>query len=306
MVGVLIGFGIVGFVVAAGYGVGRAGFAGPSAQFVLNRVAFFVFSPALLFVTLARSDVRTLFSSMLVVAVGSAVAAGGIFCLVSVIFLKRSAAETTIGILSSSYLNANNIGLPVAVYVLGSSSFVAPVLLAQLVLFAPVALTVLDITTSGRTSVRQIATLPLRNPIIIGSIAGIIVASSGGHLPTAILEPFTLIGGAAVPTVLIAFGMSLHGAKPLNVSDRRPDVIAAVIVKSAVMPLIAFAIARFGFGMGGHELFAVVTLAALPAAQNVFNYASRYETAVGVARDAVLLSSLVAIPAMVVISALLA
>jgi predicted permease len=72
------------------------------------------------------------------------------------------------------------------------------------------------------------------------------------------------------------------------------------------MPLIAFAIARFGFGMGGHELFAVVTLAALPAAQNVFNYASRYETAVGVARDAVLLSSLVAIPAMVVISALLA
>ncbi len=305
MGGVLTGFAIVGFVVAVGYVIGRTGIAGPGGQYVLNRVAFFVFTPALLFVTLADANVKVLFSSMLVVAVGSAVAAGAIFWAVSVLFLKRDTAETVIGVLSSSYVNANNIGLPVAVFVLGSSSFVAPVLLFQLVLFAPLALTVLDISTSGRTSVRQVATIPLRNPMILASLAGILVAVFGLHIPAPIIEPFTLIGGAAIPTVLIAFGMSLHGSVPLNVADRRADVITAVIVKSAVMPGIAFLIARFAFGMSGHHLFAVVTLAALPAAQNVFNFASRYDRAIGVARDSVLLSSIVAIPAMVVISALL-
>lgn len=305
MVGVLTGFAIVGFVVVVGYVVGRLGVAGDGAQYVLNRVAFFVLSPALLFVTLAHSDVRELFSSMLVVAMGSAVIAGAIFCVFSVVFLKRSAAETTIGVLASSYVNANNIGIPVAVYVLGSSSFVAPVLLAQLVVFAPVALTVLDISTSGHASLRQILTLPLRNPIIIASLAGIVVAVLGVQLPAPVLQPFTLIGGAAVPTVLIAFGISLRGAAPLKASSRRLDIVAAVVLKAAIMPAVAFALARFAFGIGGHQLFAVVTLAALPAAQNVFNYASRYERAVGVARDAVLLSSLAAIPVMVVISALL-
>jgi predicted permease len=47
-------------------------------------------------------------------------------------------------------------------------------------------------------------------------------------------------------------------------------------------------------------------LAALPTAQNVYNFSSRYERGEIVARDTVLLTTILAIPVLVVIAALLA
>ena len=52
--------------------------------------------------------------------------------------------------------------------------------------------------------------------------------------------------------------------------------------------------------------FAVVVLAALPAAQNVFTYAQRYRVAEPIARDSVLFSTVLAVPVVLVIAALLA
>ena len=58
--------------------------------------------------------------------------------------------------------------------------------------------------------------------------------------------------------------------------------------------------------LSGLPLFAVVALAALPTAQNTFNYALRFERAVPVARDTVLITTVLSIPALVVIAVLLA
>ncbi|MEN9621379.1 MAG: hypothetical protein RL499_1572, partial [Actinomycetota bacterium] len=44
----------------------------------------------------------------------------------------------------------------------------------------------------------------------------------------------------------------------------------------------------------------------LPTAQNVFNYAMRYDRAVVMARDAVLITTVLSVPALVVVAALLA
>ena len=50
----------------------------------------------------------------------------------------------------------------------------------------------------------------------------------------------------------------------------------------------------------------MVTVSALPTAQNIFNFASRYDRGVVVARDTVLITTIAAIPALVIIAALLA
>ncbi len=302
----VIGFAIIAFVIAVGYVAGRLGIGGPQASFVLNRIAFFVTNPALLFVTLARADLHVVFSAQLLISGVAAISAAGLFVLLSRLFFPRGAAETTIGALGAGYVNANNIGLPVAVYVLGSATYVAPVLLLQLIVFAPIALTVLDITSRASVSVRSILTQPVRNPMIIASVVGILINLSGLRLPDAVFQPFVLLGGAAVPLVLMAFGMSLHGSRPLHADHGRIEIITASVIKAAVMPLIAFLVAWLGFGMYGHALFAAVALAALPAAQNVYNFAARYERGMTVARDVVLLTTLFAVPALLLIAALLA
>lgn len=305
MIGVLLGFAVIGVVIALGYLVERVGILGPAAGHVLGRLAFFVLNPALLFTVLADADLHALFSRQLPIAAIAAVACFAIFTAWGIL-RRRSVAATTVGALGSGYLNANNIGIPVSAYILGDASASAPVILLQLVVFAPIALTILDLSTSGTLSLRRILLQPLRNPLIIASVLGVIVALTGLEIPAPVMDPLLLVGGAAVPVILLSFGMSLRGSRVLAAGSPRADVLVATATKVIGMPVIAWLVAHLGFGLTGHALFTAVALAALPAAQNVFTYAQRYATNEVLARDVVLLTTLLSIPALIVVAALLA
>jgi predicted permease len=103
----------------------------------------------------------------------------------------------------------------------------------------------------------------------------------------------------------MAFGMSLHGSAPLRGTGARAEVLVATVFKVVLMPLVGWAVARYGFHITGHTLFVTTVLSALPAAQNVYNFAARYERGEIVARDAVLLTTICAVPSIFVIAALL-
>lgn len=306
MAGVLTGFAIIAVIVLAGYIAGRSGVLGEGTGPLLSRSAFFVFSPCLLFTVLAEADVTVLFSSVLAVAAISAISAGLLFVLIARLVWRKPVAETVIGALASGYVNANNIGIPVALYVVGDIAFTAPVILLQLLVLAPIALTVLDVSERGRTSIGRVLVQPLRNPIIIGSVLGVIVSVTGVQLPEPVMEPFRIIGAAAVPIVLVAFGMSLHGQRPLARGTARRVTLTAVAIKTVFMPLVAWMAGSFVFGMEGPLLFGVVVLACLPSAQNVFVYAQRYDRGVTLARDAVFLSTALSLPLLIVVAWLLA
>ncbi|WP_368499841.1 AEC family transporter [Herbiconiux sp. A18JL235] len=306
MLGVLTGFGIIGFVILVGYLVQRLGFLPGNSIRVMNQVAFFVATPALLFTVLSRSHPAEVFSAPMAVTALIVVIGATVFIAASRLWFRRPVAETTIGAASSVYVNANNIGLPVATYVLGSAQYVAPLLLLQLVVMAPLVLGTLDIATSGRASFGRIVTQPLRNPMIIASAAGLVLAVTGVQLPDAVFAPFELIGGAAIPLVLLSFGMSLVGQRPLQAGNGRAEIVVAGAIKLVLMPISAYLLGRFVFGLSGHELFGVVALAALPTAQNIYNFASRYQRGIVIARDTVLLTTIGSVPMLVLVAALLA
>ncbi|HWH97502.1 MAG TPA: AEC family transporter, partial [Pseudolysinimonas sp.] len=215
MIGVLIGFAIIAFVVAVGYGIGRSGLLGHDAVRVLSRLSFFVLSPALLFTVLAEADVRALFSELLPTTASVAGLTLLLFALVAILIWRRAAPEATIGSLGSAYANATIMGLPLSAYVLGDAAASAPVFLLQLIVITPIALTILDVSTGGRPSVGRILLQPVRNPLIIASALGLVIALTGIQIPPEVFRPFELIGGAAVPVMLVAFGMSLHGTRLL-------------------------------------------------------------------------------------------
>ncbi|WP_166880415.1 AEC family transporter [Salinibacterium sp. ZJ450] len=291
MSGVLTGFGVIAAIILVGYIVGRSGVLGVHAQPVIARTVFYVLSPFLLFTVLADASVEQLFSPLLVVSLIAALICFALFAVVAVFVWKRPVPEATIGSVAAGYVNANNIGIPVSVYVLGDAAYSAPVVLLQLLVFTPVILTILDVRTGGRTTVARVLLQPLRNPIIIGSALGLIVALTGLQLPAPVMEPFRLIGAAAVPVMLISFGMSLHGQRILQAGSGRRDVVLASAIKLAIMPAVAWLVGRVLFGLEGQALFAVVVLAALPTAQNVFNYAQRYDRGVIIARDTVFITT---------------
>lgn len=305
MTGVLTGFAVIAAVIGTGYVIGRYGLLGDNGREVLTKLAFTIASPALLFETLAHADLTVLVSAPLVITALCTFAMAAVYAVIGAV-RHWPVGDTTIGALCASYVNAGNLGIPVAAYVLGDASLVAPVLLFQLLLVTPVALTVLDVTTSGGgDSVLRRVTSPFRNPIVIGSLAGVAVAATGRELPEPVMEPFHLIGAMSVPAVLLAFGISLYGsALPGRGSERGP-VLLSVALKTIGQPATAWLLGSTAFGLTGRQLFTVVVTAALPAAQNIFAYASRYGVATRVARESILLSTILAVPVLVAVAALL-
>ncbi|GAB2509062.1 AEC family transporter [Microbacterium petrolearium] len=296
MTAVLTGYAVVGFAILIGYVVGRLGILGTHGRYVLSRLTFFVLSPFLLFVVLAESDVAVLFSSLLPVSLLTALSMFLLYALVARFVLRRSLGATVIGSLGAGYVNGNNIGLPIATYLLGSGAYSAPIILVQLLLFTPVVLAILDAISSGTTEVRLILRRTARNPMILGALLGTLVAFTAVELPPMVMDPARLIAGAGIPVLLISFGMSLHGSRVLTTRGTRADVLVATGMKLLLMPIAAWVLARFAFGMDGHDLLAVVLMAALPSAQNVFNYAQRYDVGETIARDTVLLTTIGCIP----------
>jgi predicted permease len=304
--GVLEGFLTIGSVIGLGALLAHLGVLDDQARVVLSRLSFFVASPALMVTVLGRADVRAVLSGNLAASAAGVLVPAALYVTAARTVWRRDLAETVIGTLSSAYVNAGNLGLPIAAYVLGDAALVAPTLLMQLLVLQPIALALLDHATSDkRFSVGRAMSRPLRNPLTVGSILGLLLSVTGVALPVGIADPLELVGGMAVPSMLIAYGISLrlgprpgHGTSLLEIG-----YISGL--KLVVQPLTAYLVARFVLHLDASGLLAVTVLAALPTAQNIFVHATRYGRGEVVARDTIFVTTILSVPVLVVIAALL-
>ncbi len=306
MAGVFDGFATIVALIALGAVLAQLGVVDAAGQRTLSTLAFLVASPALLLSVLEDSDIGAVFSENLA-AMAGAVVVSATPALAAGVVRRRGLGDTVVGALCSSYQNAGNLGLPIAAYVLGDPALVAPVLLLQLLVLQPLALTLLDVDASTeRLHLARILSRPVRNPITIGSLIGLLLAVTGTDLPSAVQDPLELVGGMAVPAMLLAYGVSLRLGPLPGRGVPAGELALAVVLKMVVQPVAAYAIARFALGLDGDALLAVTVLSALPTAQNVFIIASRYDRETLLARDAIFVSTIASVPVIVAITALVA
>lgn len=320
MVDVLNGFLVVVIIIALGFAVGRKRLLGPNAVYTLNMFVFYLATPALLINFLSSADLADVFGENLVIVILSSVLAGAVGYLGYRHLARRPVPDSLVTLLACSYCNGSNLGIPIATHVLDDPTASLPVIIFQTAFYGPAVVLLLDVTTrrsrdtgSARTLgplLRELALGVVRNPLIIAAVTGIVIAlvhgANGFTLPAIIAEPVEMLSGATVPAALVAFGMSMAEVTVLNreTSPRR-SVWAASLVKTVVHPLIAYALARLLFDASGPALLAFVVVAALPTAQNVFTYSSRFGVNTVLARDSGVISTLLSIPSIAVISLLL-
>lgn len=325
VLGVLSGFGVIAVVIAVGWICARTNVLGSDGQLVLNRMVFFVATPALLLDSLAQRDIRDVLSEIFLVSAGTAVIVALIYVVLARGLLGRRGPILVMGAMSASYVNSANLGIPIALYVLGDLAFVAPLMLFQVCLLQPVIIAIMDrLMTAEAASARRnrasdapspgvagrsgaLATLgqSARNPLIIAGLLGLILAALPWKLPERVLEPIHLIGQASVPGALLVFGMSLYGVRVLERGiSPRTDVALVTVLKMLVQPLLAWGLG-LALGMEGHALFTVVVAACLPTAQNVLVVANRYGRGVLLARDSAVTTTVLALPVLIGVSAVL-
>jgi predicted permease len=305
--GVLEGFVALGAVIGLGMLLAHIGLLDQGAQVLLSRLSFFVASPALMVTVLARADVAAVFSKNLAASAGAVALTALLYVATARLVWRKPLADTVIGTLCSVYVNAGNLGLPIAAYVLGDAALIAPMLLVQLLVMQPTALAILDSAVSRRRfSLRGALTRAVTNPLTVGSMIGLVLAVTGVRLPAVVSDPLELVAGMAVPAMLIAYGVSLRLGPLPGKGASAVEVGVITTLKLVVQPVTAYLIARFALGLDQTALLAVTVIAALPTAQNIFINATRYDRAVVVARDSIFLTTILSVPVLFTIAALLA
>jgi len=295
--GVLKGFFVVGVVLLVGYVLARTNALGPHGTKVLSTLTFMVGLPSLMFSTIASRHISEILSQTGLISVVTALCVMALFALSGAIG-RWGVRRTTIGALATGIVNSTNLGVPLSLYILGSATFVTPIMLFQLALLTPVALTILDLTDpeGKRSSVWSILSTPLRNPVTVAAILGVIVSAAEIELPDLVLDPLELVAQLTVPLMLIIFGMSLHGLSPRqDVADRVPTLFA-VILKSAVQPVLAWLLAVLVFRLDTFSTFVVTACAILPTGQNVVLYSVRYGVGQNLAQTTAVVTSALAVP----------
>ncbi|GAA4118515.1 AEC family transporter [Knoellia locipacati] len=306
MQGVFTGFATIGVVIAVGALLAHLRIVDLTAQRVLSQVAFFVGSPALMVVTLSRADVHNVLSANLVATTVAVLVPVTVYGLLARFLWRRRLGDATIGALSAAYVNAGNLGIPVASYVLGDAALVAPTLLLQLLVLQPIALALLDADALGRApSIGQLVTRPFRNPLTVGSLIGLLLSLTGWTLPEFVGNPLELLGNVAVPAMLLAYGIALRLGPGLGAAGSVAELATTSALKLVVQPLVAYAVARFALGVDGHALLAIVVTSALPTAQNIFVHATRYDRGTVLARDTILITTMGSVPVILLVAAVL-
>jgi malonate transporter len=305
VIGVLSGFAIIGSIIALGYVIERTGLIGEGALHPLSRLIYFVASPALLFTVMADADLGVLFSPGVAVTVITIAAGIVVYLAISLTLLRNSVPNTVVGVLAAVQANAGNIGLPVAAYVLGNAQIVAPVMLVQVLVLTPVCLVIMDLSTQAKIRLGTIAMQPFRNPAIIAALAGLAVGLTDFELPAEIMQPFELVGGACVPLFLITFGMALRGQRIFTAGSTGREVAVATAIKIVLMPVVAFVLGRYAFGLDDAELFPVLVVAALPTAQNVYNIAIRFGRGETMSISTIMITTVLSVPVLLLAAAVL-
>jgi malonate transporter and related proteins len=270
---VLDAFAVITVVIALGALVGRTGVLGDEARMVLNRVAFHIGVPALLVLNLSKSTLQDIFSAALLTsAIAALVTFSACFGILTLI-RRRAVDDSTVGAWAASYVNAGNLGIALSTYLFAGTSEIAAVFLFQTLIMVPMGLTIINSIAGQRVSPwRQFRAL-LINPVVLASLAGLSLAAFEFRLPDVVSDPIHLLADLAIPTALLSFGISLSSDSR---SDHysRVDLAIVLLFKMIVMPVVAYAVGRWGVGITSEELVVVTTMAALPCAQNVNTYAA--------------------------------
>ncbi len=299
----LIGFSTILVVIAAGAALAHVGVLDRRSQRTLGEIAFFVASPALMVVTISQVHLGAAAANL----VASTVSLGACFVAFLVVARLRWGLDTgslLLGALSSSYVNAGNLGIAIAAYVVGDITVVVPTLLVQMLLVQPAALIVLDrITGRGEGVVPAVRRL-VTNPLTIAAAVGLVLATTGWRLPVALMSPLEMLAGAAIPLMLMSYGAALRLSPPIGRAGHNGEVVLATVLKMAVMPVVAWLVG-VALGLDDRVLLGVVITAALPTAQNIFLHATRYRVGEDVSRETILVTTLASLPVALLVAVLL-
>ncbi len=260
-------------VVAIGYAAKRAGLIREQDVPRANKWAFSVFMPLMCFYNIYSSDLSSALRPELIVFTVCAIfAVYGLSILFALRAVKRRESRSAViqGLFRSNYVI---LGLPLAAGLTADGDIgVAAVLGAVVVpIFNALAVITLE-TYNGRKPDRKKLLLSiLRNPLILGSLAGILFLALGIRLPEILEKPVRDLGKAASPLMLFLLGAFFNFR---IMGGSRAYLTAVCLGRLLVIPALTLTCAA-ALGFRGIELISLLAVFASPTAVASFTMAEQ-------------------------------
>lgn len=296
-------------LIALGWAVGRFGILGPRSGEGIADFAFTLGLPALLCRTVANARWEGL-SPLAVWAsfFGAAAVVWLAATMLTRVVLRRPVVDGPSIAMASVFGNTAMLGIPLALASYGTGA--AAVLALVLSVHAPLLLTAGLVhheavaEKSGLSRSRALVQLGrdlLRNPLIIGIMAGAVWRVTGLELPRSLDKLLQLVAEAGVPASLISLGLTLVG---FEVRGQAATLAVIIALKLVAMPVLAWVLAVKVFALPPLAVGVVVLLAAMPTGANAYLFAARREHAANSTSGAVALGTLLAAGAVAVVLAI--
>ena len=259
----------------------------------LNGVVFKIFFPFIMFNNLYDVDFSRLSNAGYVAFafVATLIVIFACFFIVP-LFVKENPRR---GVVMQAVFRSNSVlfAIPLTESVFGKEGAVmASIMVAFIVpLYNIASVAILEYFRGGKVSFPVLLKNILKNPLIIGAIAGVLFNILPVTMPTSLVKPIAELNSMATPLSLFVLGGSLHAA---NMKRDILPLFAGISLKLAIIPSIMVTTMSL-VGISGAELFVVFCMFATPVAAASYPMAQSMGGDADLAGEYVFVSTLLSI-----------
>lgn len=292
--------GPVVLLVLLGYVAGRLRWIRAESSKDLSNLVFLVLTPALMFRTMGKVDVKELEALPLLTYFAAVLL---LFALM--LFWQGFNRRAAVLALATTFSNTVMIGIALVSLAYGEAGLV--ILLSLISLHALVLLTagtvVLELAVARETNADgQGARAMLRtvlgavrnaviHPVPLPIIAGLLYAQTSWAIPEVVDKPLQWLGNAFGPLALLLVGVTLAGT---TVGPHLRGALGLTLVKNLLMPALVAGLGLL-MGLSSLALVVMVVTAALPMGANVFLFSQRYAVAEELVAASIIVSNAAAL-----------
>ena len=280
-------------IMALGYGTRRLGWIRREEIFAINKIAFRIFLPCLLYYNVYCSDLSGSFDPLLMAyAVGGVLLTFGLS--LGYTLLTEKLPERR-GVMIQGMFRSNYVimGIPVATALLGSDQLgTVSILIAVVVpLFNMLAVVVLEVFRGQKPKPLHVLGQIVKNPLVIASALGILTLAAGIRLPHILERTIQNVSAIASPLQLFLLGAFFQFS---GLKTYRRELVTVSAAKLIVSPGLFLGLGAL-LGFRGVAFVSLIGIFASPTAVNSFTMAQQMGGDAELAGDIVVTTSAVSI-----------
>lgn len=238
----------------------------------IGRIAFYIFSPVLIFDLMVRSQLGLKQAASTIAYTACVIAVMGILAFLLGKIFKLERPHLLAVILTVAFGNTGNYGLPLIKFAFGDEALAVGSIffVTTTILFNTFGIVIASL---GRTDLKSAILGVFKLPIVYGVLLALLVNASGFELPLSLARTIEIAASGSVPLMIVLLGLELtkiqwsHSFRALGVG---------ILTKLILGPVVGLLLANW-FGMQGHTLQANVIDAAMPAAVATTVVATEYQ-----------------------------